>query len=72
MLKAVKSTIHHGQTDIPADVLDLLALQDGQELTWYLMPDRSIMLRAKNRPVTDLEGMLPKPDTPVKIEELGL
>lgn len=72
MLKSVKSTVHDGQTAIPADVMAMLSLQEGQELTWFMMPDRSIVLRAKNRSISDLDGILPKPDKPVKTEDLGL
>lgn len=72
MLKSVKSTVHDGSTQIPHDVMAMLSLEEGQELTWFMMPDRSIVLRAKNRPISDLDGILPKPDKPVKIEDLGL
>lgn len=72
MLSSVKSIVHDGQTQIPSDVMAMLSLEDGQELTWVMMPDRSIVLRAKNRPITDLDGMLPKPSMPVSIEDMKL
>ncbi|WP_394261225.1 AbrB/MazE/SpoVT family DNA-binding domain-containing protein [Moraxella boevrei] len=68
----LKSVVHDGQTAIPSDVMTMLSLKEGQELTWVMMPDRSIVLRAKNRPITDLDGMLPTPKQAVSIDEMRL
>lgn len=72
MLTAIQSTISHGQTAIPEEIQQALHLQDGEAITWYVMPDRSIVVRAKNRPITDLDGLLPKPETPVDIADMSV
>lgn len=47
MLNVVKLVVHDGTTQIPSDVMAMMSLEEGQELTWVMMPDRSIVLRAK-------------------------
>lgn len=72
MINAIQSTISHGQTTIPKEIQQALHLQDGEAITWYVMPDRSIVVRAKNRPITDLDGLLPKPEKPVDIVDMSV
>lgn len=47
-----------GQTTIPKDIRDSLGLEAGHRLTFTLMPDGSVVLRAKNQTVMRSAGKL--------------
>ena len=55
---------------MPKEIRDRLKLKPGDRLTWYLDNGR-IVLRAKNRSIMELAGMLHRPgQRPVAIEEM--
>jgi antitoxin PrlF len=51
-----------GQTTIPKEIRDSLGMQAGDRITFTLMPDGTVIMRAKTRRVTDLAGILYKKD----------
>lgn len=51
-----------GQTTVPADIRARLHAKPGTRLVWCAMPDGTIIVRAKNRSVLDLAGLLEAPE----------
>jgi antitoxin PrlF len=49
-----------GQTTIPKEIRDALGMQPGDRMTFTLMPDGTVVMRVKNKSVTELAGMLHK------------
>ena len=59
-----------GQTTVPKEIRKQLNLRPGDKVFWYL-EDGRIVLRAKNRSINDLAGMLHRPDQrPISLEEM--
>ena len=57
-----ESTItEKGQTTVPANVRALVHAKPGTKLVWSVMPDGTIIVRAKSRSILDMAGMLPAP-----------
>ena len=52
-----------GQTTIPKDIRDALGLQASDELNFTLLPDRTVIMRAKMKSIEDLAGSWKLPDT---------
>ena len=50
-----------GQTTVPQPIRDALRAVSGTKLLWNLMPDGTIIVRAKNKSILDLAGMLKAP-----------
>jgi AbrB family looped-hinge helix DNA binding protein len=50
-----------GQTTVPAQVREQLGAVPGTRLVWHVMPDGSIVVRAKTRSLRDMAGMLKAP-----------
>jgi AbrB family looped-hinge helix DNA binding protein len=50
-----------GQTTVPADVRAMVDAQPGTRLVWSVMPDGTIIVRAKTRSVLELAGLLKAP-----------
>lgn len=50
-----------GQTTIPKDIRDALALRPKDKLQFTLMPDGTVIMRAKHRSVLELQGELHEP-----------
>ncbi len=50
-----------GQTTVPRLIRDALSVRAGAKLLWNLMPDGTIIVRAKNKSILDLAGMLKAP-----------
>ena len=50
-----------GQTTVPAEVRALVQAQPGTRLVWSVMPDGTIIVRAKTRSILDMAGMLKAP-----------
>ena len=50
-----------GQTTVPADVRALVHAEPGTRLVWSVMPDGTIIVRAKTRSILDMAGMLKAP-----------
>jgi len=47
-----------GQTTVPADVRALVHAKPGTRLVWSVMPDGTIIVRAKTKSILDMAGML--------------
>ena len=47
-----------GQTTVPQPIRDALKTSPGTRLQWHLMPDGTIIVRAKTQSILDLAGML--------------
>lgn len=50
-----------GQTTVPAQVRERVGATPGTRLVWHLMPDGSIIVRAKTKSILDLAGSLRAP-----------
>lgn len=50
-----------GQTTIPKEVREALRLRSGDRITFTLMPDGTVQMRAKNKSAASLGGLLRKP-----------
>ncbi len=50
-----------GQTTVPADVRAFVQAQPGTRLVWSVMPDGTIIVRAKTKSILDMAGMLKAP-----------
>jgi bifunctional DNA-binding transcriptional regulator/antitoxin component of YhaV-PrlF toxin-antitoxin module len=62
-----------GQTTVPQAIRDALQAQAGSRLTWSLMPDGAVIVRAKTKSLIDLAGMLKAPagKKKVRIEDMN-
>jgi antitoxin PrlF len=59
-----------GQTTIPKNIRDFLRLKPGDRV-WFSVHDGKVVMRARNRPVTDLKFLLPPPPKGAKtLEEM--
>lgn len=47
-----------GQTTVPQPIRDALHAAVGTKLQWHLMPDGTIIVRAKTKSILDLAGTL--------------
>jgi antitoxin PrlF len=47
-----------GQTTIPKPIRDGLGIKAGDRMTFTLMPDGVVVMRVKNKHVSDLAGLL--------------
>ncbi len=50
-----------GQTTVPADIRALVHAQPGTRLVWSVMPDGTIIVRAKTKSLLDLAGLVKVP-----------
>jgi len=50
-----------GQTTVPADVRAIVHAKAGTRLVWSVMPDGTIIVRAKTKSILDMAGMLKLP-----------
>jgi antitoxin PrlF len=58
----VESTITaKGQTTVPAQVREQVGAAAGTRLVWHVMPDGSIIVRAKTKSILDMAGTLKAP-----------
>lgn len=61
-----------GQTTIPKDIRDALKLKSGDRMTFTLLSDGTVLMRAKNKTVMGLAGSLRKKgQRSVPIEQLS-
>jgi antitoxin PrlF len=58
-----------GQTTIPREVRDFLSLRPGDRIE-FVVREGEVVLRPATRKITDLKGYLPKPRTPVTLEQM--
>jgi antitoxin PrlF len=47
-----------GQTTVPVEVREQVGATPGTRLVWHVMPDGSIIVRAKTKSILDLAGVL--------------
>jgi len=58
----IESTItSKGQTTVPAEVREQIGATPGTRLVWHVMPDGSIVVRAKTKSILDLAGAFKPP-----------
>ena len=61
-----------GQTTVPREVRESIGAQPGTRLVWHVMPDGSLIVRAKTRSLLDLAASLKSPKRkPVPVEALN-
>lgn len=61
-----------GQTTIPKEIRDELGMKPGDRMTFTLMPDATVVMRVKNKSISDLAGALYKKGRkPVSVEQLS-
>ncbi len=61
-----------GQTTIPKEIRESLGMKAGDRMTFTLMPDRTVVMRIKNKSITQLAGLLHKKGRKtVSLEELS-
>ena len=61
-----------GQTTVPADVRASMGAVPGTKLVWNLMSDGRVLVRAKNKSILDMVGILkPAEGKHVSIEEMN-
>ena len=58
-----------GQTTIPAEIRKKLDLKPGDRIL-YLEEEGRVRIIAADKRTRDLQGLLPKPDKPVSLEEM--
>ena len=59
-----------GQTTIPKPVRDQLRLKAGDRIEFVLQDDGTALLVPASVRLSDLVGMLPRPERPVSLEEM--
>ena len=60
-----------GQTTIPRDIRDALGLKPKDRIHYTLMPDGTVIMRAKTRSIVELKGVLHDPERkPLTIEQM--
>ena len=60
-----------GQVTQPKRFRDKLCLKPGDKIDFALESDGALRITPVTMPVTQLKGMLPKPDLPVSVEEMN-
>jgi antitoxin PrlF len=61
-----------GQTTVPKEIRDGLGMKTGDRMTFTLMPDGTVIMRVKNKSVTELAGSLHrKGRKPVSVDKLS-
>jgi bifunctional DNA-binding transcriptional regulator/antitoxin component of YhaV-PrlF toxin-antitoxin module len=50
-----------GQTTVPLQIRQSIGATSGTRLVWHVMPDGSLVVRAKTRSILDLAGSLKAP-----------
>lgn len=61
-----------GQTTIPKEIRDSLAMKPGDRMTFTLMPDATVVMRVKSKSIAALAGALHKKGRkPVPVEQLS-
>jgi AbrB family looped-hinge helix DNA binding protein len=61
-----------GQTTVPAEIRALVHAKPGTRLVWSVMPDGTIIVRAKTKSILDMAGMLKAPEGKrVSVEEMN-
>ena len=50
-----------GQTTVPLEIRKRINAEPGARLVWHVMPDGGLIVRAKNKSILDLAGVLKAP-----------
>ncbi len=58
-----------GQTPIPKEIRDGLGMKPGDQMTFALLPDGSVLMRVKNKSLQDFYGRL-KPGRKVAASDM--
>jgi antitoxin PrlF len=68
---SVATITSKGQTTIPKEIRDSLGLKPQDQIHFTLLPDGTVIMRAKKRTVSELYGVLHKPGRkPVSIADM--
>jgi AbrB family looped-hinge helix DNA binding protein len=60
-----------GQTTIPKEIRDELGIRPGDRMTFTLLPDGTVIMRVKNRPLAEAAGLLHREgETAVPVEQM--
>ena len=69
---AIATLTSKGQTTLPREIRERLALEPGDQLHFTLLPNGTVVMRAKKRDIASLAGMLRTPGRrPVPIERMN-
>ncbi|MBC7940105.1 MAG: AbrB family transcriptional regulator [Chitinophagaceae bacterium] len=61
-----------GQTTVPREVRERIGAGPGTRLLWHVLPNGSLIVRAKTHSILSLQGMLKSPrGKPVTVEEMN-
>lgn len=61
-----------GQTTIPKEIRDSLGMKPGDQMTFTLMPDGTVVMRVKRKSIMELAGVLHKKGRkPVSIAQMS-
>ena len=61
-----------GQVTVPREIRERLGLESGDKLSFTLLSDGTVVMRAKTRRLADLAGVLTRPGQPkVSIEDIN-
>jgi antitoxin PrlF len=60
-----------GQVTIPVDVRKRLGIDTGDRIEFIELPEGEFVIRAVTRDIRELKGIIPKPSTPVSIEDMN-
>ena len=72
MMTADATLTSKGQTTIPKEIRDELGMKPGDRMTFTLMPDATVIIRVKNKNISDLAGALfKKGRETVPVEQLS-
>jgi AbrB family looped-hinge helix DNA binding protein len=61
---SVATMTSKGQTTIPKDIREAMGLKPKDQISFTLMPDGAVIMRAKTRSIGELYGTLHEPDRP--------
>jgi AbrB family looped-hinge helix DNA binding protein len=61
-----------GQITLPKDLREKLGLTAGDRVEFIIEDDHGVRLVARHTPVSQLKGMLPRPQKTVSLEEMDL
>jgi AbrB family looped-hinge helix DNA binding protein len=59
---SVATMTSKGQTTIPKDIREAMGLKPKDQISFTLMPDGAVIMRAKTRSIGELYGALHEPD----------
>jgi len=69
---AIATLTSKGQTTLPREIRERLALEPGDQLHFTLLPNGTVVMRVKKRDIASLAGMLRTPGRrPVSVERMN-